>query len=174
MTTMDVEIGLARPEDRERLWELYRETALDAYVDEAAGISRQALTDFLKTDSTYFPKNWQKDLRSPGKHRTVYVAKNQGKIVGMVAPVFVDGNYRITGLYVDPAAQHMGVGTKLMETALAYIGSADVYIGVASHLKHLPDFYEPFGFRVIDSGKTRQHPPDPISYVEMLRPAPTD
>jgi len=171
MTHMGVEVSLARPDERAELWDLYQRTFLDAYVNDKAGITREMLLEFLATDTVYFPKNWQPYLEHPSKKRTVYVARHDGKIVGMVAPVLVEGRHRITGLYVAPAAQHMGIGTELMRKALAHHGNVDVYIGIASHVKGLEKFYKPFGFKVAEPGKLRRYPPDPISYIDMIRPA---
>jgi hypothetical protein len=62
-----------------------------------------------------------------------------------------------------------------MEKALAHQGNVDVYLGIASHLVHtLQHFYEPFGFTVINPKKLKRYPPDPMAYVEMIRPAATD
>ncbi len=173
--TLEVEIGLARPDERQEIWELFQRTYLDTYVNEKAGITKEKLTDFLATDGAYFPKNWRQYLLSPSKERTVYVAKHEDRIVGMVAPVFVDGKYRITALYVAPEMQHEGVGTKLMRTALDHHGDVDVHIGVASYLiDKLRPFYESFGFRPREPDTLKVYPPDPISYIEMIRPATTD
>jgi ribosomal protein S18 acetylase RimI-like enzyme len=170
----DVQIGLAKPEERPGIWELYQRTYLDTYVDEKAGITRKQLVSFLATDQSWFPKNWQKDLTTPSKKRIVYVARHEGKIIGMIAPVFVDGKHRITALYVAPEVQHTGIGTRLMEAALAHHGNVDVYIGIGAHVyeeTHL--FYEPFGFKAINPSRRKTYPPDPMSYIEMTRPAPT-
>ncbi|HYH35922.1 MAG TPA: GNAT family N-acetyltransferase, partial [Candidatus Saccharimonadales bacterium] len=167
--------GLARPEERLEIWELYKRTYLDTYVNEKAGITKEKLTNFLEMDGVYFPKNWQEYLEAPSKERTVYVAKHEGKIVGMVAPVFVNGKHRITALYVAPEVQDLGIGTKLMKKALSHHGKVDIYIGIASYLiGQLQHFYEPFGFRVINPNELKMYPPDPISYCEMVRQAPTD
>lgn len=171
MKEMDVRIGLAKPEEISEIWGLFKRTYIDAYVDDTAGITKAKLLDFLSGDSPYFPKNWKKYLEHPTTTRTVYVARNNGKIVGMISPVYVDGRHRITGLYVDPEAQDMGVGTKLMEKALSHYGDVDIYIGIASHVRQLQHFYEHFGFKVIDPNDLKRYPPDPMSYFEMVRPA---
>jgi ribosomal protein S18 acetylase RimI-like enzyme len=172
--TLDVEVGLARPEELADIWELYRRTYLDTYIDEKAGITKQRLMDFLATDSPWFPKNWQRDLEGRSKTRTVYVARHQGKVVGLVAPIIVDNKRRITALYVAPEVQGMRIGTKLMKVALSCHGNFDVYVGIASHIKQLQKFYEHFGFKVVDPNRRMQYPPDPMSYIEMIRLATID
>ena len=171
MSSLEVEIGLARPHDLDALWALYQRTYFDAYVDDQAGITKKVLEDFLAADSPYFPKNWQKYLEAPSKKRTVYVARHEGQIVGMVSPVFVDGKHRITALYVAPEMQGLGIGTKLMKAALDHHGNVDIYIGVASHVERLQQFYGPFGFKVVDHNRLMTYPPDPMSYIDMIRPA---
>lgn len=173
MTTdiSDIKIELARPEDVDALWNLYQRTVLNAYVDEKAGITETKLKNFLGGDTPYFPKYWEPYLEKPSKERTVYVARHGGEIVGMVSPAFVNGHNRLTALYVAPEAQEMGIGTKLMETALKHYGNTEIRIGVAYHIEWLPHFYESFGFEAVKPRTVTKYPHDPISYLEMVRPA---
>lgn len=168
---LEIEVGSARPEEWLEIWKLYKQTYLDTYIEEKAGLTKKKLADFLESDSSYLPRNWPKSLEFPRKERTVYVARHKGEVVGMVVPIFVDDKHRITALYVTPELQGMGIGTHLMRKALSHHGSVDVYIGIASHIiGQVQPFYESFGFRLIQPSTLKTYPSDPMAYIEMLRP----
>jgi GNAT superfamily N-acetyltransferase len=176
-----VTIEPAVPEDAEAVCDVLRQTWLDTYPNEEAGITRDDIRLRIEgVDGERIPKNierWRKSIATTDGSRAVYVARIDGKVSGVVAPGFIDGQRRIGAIYMLPEAQGKGIGSQLMQKALEWHGDKeDIYLLVATYNQNAIDFYKRFGFEqtdnpVIDTGDVYGN--TQIPEIEMIRKAPS-
>jgi len=81
------------------------------------------------------------------RENAVWLAVLEERVVGMMAL----GGGRIDQLYVDPASQGRGVGTRLLEEAKA-LSPGGVTLFTHQRNRRARDFYEQRGFRVVAFG----------------------
>jgi len=114
-------------------------------------------------------------LRKAGKLSISLVAENEGEIVGHVAvsPVTVsdgsNGWFGLGPISISPEYQRKGIGTKLMEEAIAELkktgASGCVLLGD-------PYFYKRFGFKVIPEIVLPGLPPEYFQALPLIAEIP--
>ena len=177
-TKKPIEIEQAQPEDAEAVSELLRITWMATYPNAEAGITEEDIR--LRTEGEHgerIPKNiqrWRESIESNDGSRAVFVARENGKVVGVAAPGITEGKRRIGALYVLPTMQGKGVGSRLMEQALAWHGDdEDIYLAVANYNQNAINFYKRFGFVETDTPITDEgnvYGDTRIPEIEMVRP----
>ncbi|MBP7767437.1 GNAT family N-acetyltransferase [Candidatus Saccharibacteria bacterium] len=155
-TKPNVIIEAAKPEDAEAVFNVQRETWLDTYPNEELGITQEDIRKRVEGDNGELVQTkidrWRAVIETAGDKRVVFVARNEGEIVGFVAPAIMEGQRRIGAIYVLPETQGLGVGSKLIQQALNWHGQAeDVYLHVATYNRIAIDFYKQYGFEITDA-----------------------
>jgi ribosomal protein S18 acetylase RimI-like enzyme len=127
--------------DAEDLHELLRMTWADTYH----GILSDSV---IETASSVWHST--ETLRRQMKNTDILFAgyREDGRLIGMVRAAMIDDTTaRIFQLYVLPAGQRRGVGTKLMDYSVAHFGGARNFIlDVAKGNEKGLSFYRRYGF----------------------------
>ncbi len=145
---IEFEISVATPADIPGIKKVRRETWISTYPNEQYGVTEE---DVKKRFMVKQPRVEQVGLINSDVLKT-WVAKVHGQAVGYCTAQ-KGALHRIHTLYVLPAFQNQRIGTKLIGTAMNWLGKRnDIYINVAVYNKKAISFYETLGFVLIDNG----------------------
>jgi len=173
--TLDVQP--ASPEDAAGVFDVQRQTWIDTYPNEEAGITEQDVRNRVEGEHGELVADkiawWRKGIETSGENRAIFVVKDEDKVVGFVAPGIMDGQRRIGAIYVLPEAQGKGLGRKLLDKAIDWHGrDEDIYLHVASYNENAIGFYEKNGFektgRDIEDLDARERGVVEIPEIEMV------
>lgn len=91
---------------------------------------------------------WRKGIESVRGQRKIWVAKNEaGMVVGYGQGIKGDTENEVGGMYVLPTYHGQGLGKKLMETVLDWLGDYKrTVLFVAEYSASAIEFYKRFGF----------------------------
>lgn len=135
------------PGDEEGIVFVRKNTWLVTYPSKENNITREDILaeDF---DSPKKIKEWKESLKNNGKGTScVFVAKKDDKIIGICVAGKCGSHNELRVLYVLPEYQKMGIGTKLAEEAIMWMGRAkDIILTVACYNKNAIGFYKKMGF----------------------------
>ena len=176
-TRQPLEAEPAKPDDAAEVFDVQRRTWLDTYPNAEAGVTYDDLKVRLEGENgELIPQKverWKEGIESTGEKRATFVVRDNGKIVGFVAPGIMGGQRRIGAIYVLPEAQGKGVGGKLLQKSIEWHGrDEDIFLHVASYNQNAIDFYKKYGFEQTDNEivdeAALQNGHAPIPEVEMV------
>ncbi|WP_430787547.1 N-acetyltransferase family protein [Virgibacillus flavescens] len=82
----------------------------------------------------------------------LFLAEVNGEVVGFAnfSPIKKDGSAELGAIYLLPAFQGAGIGTKLLKLGISKLkGAAEIYINVEKENKSGRTFYEAKGFETV-------------------------
>ena len=141
------------------------QTWLATYPNEELGITREAINArFAYPDGALMrrhPTNKQQINTDPALH--VWVAKEEQRVIGFCIALKEALNGHVRAIYVLPAHQGRGIGKRLLQVALDWLGDRKpVTLSVAVYNTRAIAFYRRFGF---------VHLEDSCRYMEFLHGA---
>lgn len=141
----------ATPDDDEAIRQVQKQTWLTTYPNAALGITSADITAMF--DDTSEEAQQRRAARRRGINATpqarLWVAEDDSGIGGFCLARKIDGTHRIQALYVLVAYQGQGIGKRLMQAALDWLGAAQqVKLTVASYNDRAIAFYQRLGFVV--------------------------
>ncbi len=153
MPSHEIFVSRAKPEDARGMQEVFYKTWLNTYPNVENGISVDDIEDRYKnafTDET-INKRAERILHPP-EGETVFVAKEDEKVVGLCFVEKYPEKNQIQAIYVLPEYQGKGIGKKLWsEAKKVFDAGKDVIIEVATYNTQAIEFYKKLGF--VDTGK---------------------
>jgi len=177
---MTISLRPATPSDAPAISRIQRLGWESTYINDAVGITREKMTALLanteerieKTRQTIADITWTKD--------GLWVAEDNGTVVGFVRPRMDDrGRHRVGALYVLPEAQGKGVGSLLLEKVKEFFHDHPISLEVATYNHRARRFYEQHGFQATGHLSEIETKKDGVRFFaipveEMVWKAPTE
>ena len=152
-----IEITKPKIEDAEQMQEVFYRTWLATYPNEEAGITVDDVEDQFNDRNSKEKLAKRRDwISNPSAGEHVFVAKEEGKIVGLCSVILHDDKNRLKTIYVLPEHQGKGAGTLLWQEAQKFLNpKKDTVLWVATYNANAIAFYKKLGFQ--ESGNQRQN-----------------
>lgn len=171
----------AKPEDVERIRTIARDAWLEIYPNETYGITREDIEaiDWLEPAGI---ERRQKEIREKEDTIRVWVVKDdKDDIVGFCKAskdghkTDTEGQREIDAMYVVKELQGKGLGKKLMQKAIEWLGTdGDIRLEVVSYNSNAINFYKGFGFQEtanpVSDKRTQLPSKTQIPRIVMIRP----
>jgi ribosomal protein S18 acetylase RimI-like enzyme len=175
---MSSEIELAAPEDAELICRIRDEAWIETYPNAELGITAENVRmNAQGRNGEFVPRRiawFKKKIAEPGDDWVAYVGKIDDVVRGFIVATRDDnGRPFILMVYVQPGFQGQGLGGKLMQAALHWLGAGtDIYLEVVSYNQDAIRFYERFGFQKtgipVEEEANRPDYITPIPATEMV------
>lgn len=152
-------------------WPRLRELRLKALAQDPL-----AFGSTLAREAVFDEPLWQERVRnsSSGSAQSTLVALAPGeRWVGMITLHYVEGAWRVFGMWVDPVVRGRGVGGRLLDLGIAWAEDAHPGAGVELSVNPRQTFavrlYERRGFRFTGQEEPLGHTPGEVAR-KMVRP----
>jgi len=146
---IEYKIDDARPEDVEKMRMIARNWWVSLYPNEKFGITREDIeaVDWFNADQI---EKRRRRISEDGNFHAWVLKDKEGNIIGF-CQVTKKGRQEdqkeIEAMYIVSEFKSKGLGRKLMDCALDWLGSdGDIALEVVSYNKNAIDFYKKFGF----------------------------
>jgi len=162
-------IERAVPNDAEVICSIRDAAWIDALPNKELGITVEDVRINARgLNSEFVPRRiawFEQRIAVNDENWVAYVGKIDNDVRGfVVASRDENGRRLVNSIYVEPGFQGKGLGRKLMDKALGWLGSEEgIYLEVASYNDAAIRFYERFGFEKTDN-KVEQESDRP-SYI---------
>ena len=144
----NIDIREACPDDANSMREVQRHTWIVTYPNETYGITKEDIEARFREDPETARERRERRRQSVCTapfHS--WVALEETGIIGFCIVKQDDQENFLQALYVLPGFQSQGVGKRLLQTALDWLGSEkEVVLNVASYNEKAIAFYRAFGF----------------------------
>jgi GNAT superfamily N-acetyltransferase len=144
----NIEISDMVSEDADAALTIKNQVWLDTYVSEQYGITEAD----LKSRKTLNPERLERMrniVSGNVDNEHIWVAKCGGEVIGMCSAEKGGDQNKLGSLYVLSQYQGLGIGARLFEKALNWLGcDKPIEFGVAEYNLGAIEFYNKFGFKV--------------------------
>lgn len=134
--------------------EVAHKTWLATYPNEKAGITVEDVESVYKEDDPAKAKEKleRRKARYSNPNIHIWVAEEDGEIIGFCHAIKEEKHNRIMAIYVLPNYHGTGTGKQLIERAFSWLGNEkDILVNVVKYNDHAIGFYEHMGFVKTDN-----------------------
>jgi ribosomal protein S18 acetylase RimI-like enzyme len=155
---MDIIIRDGKGRDWIAIKGIQEKVCTDTYPNEKFGVTKEAIREKFERRREKEKADLEKMIKNfgPKEDSHYWVAETEGKIVGYVGTHIKDGERRLGALYILPEYQRIGIGSKLFNKAVEWIGTDNFEIEVAAYNEKAINFYNKFGYEL--TGKNEEFP----------------
>jgi len=128
-------------------------------------------------ESQYDDARWTDWVRrgATSPNEATWVAEaNDGSLVGMIGVFSRERTFQVWGMWVEPAHRRLGLGGRLLDALLAWVGavlpSAEVRLSVAPSQGSAVQLYRSRGFVATGIVEPVEHTPGAVTQEMRLRP----
>jgi GNAT superfamily N-acetyltransferase len=146
-----LEVGYARAGDGMGIAEVQKQGWLVTYPDPSIGLTREDI-ETIPFGSPEKLAKWEKSIEDQGEGKRIWVAREEGKIIGFSVAEKTPDVHELRAIYVLPTHHGKNVGRALMDTAMTWLGNErEIVVWLFTHNKRATAFYRKYGFS--ESGK---------------------
>ncbi len=141
-----IQIIEASFEDAHTIGQIQAEAWLDSYPNPEKGVTKEDIQLKIDEWNQVGDKRIEDNLKNQNSH--TWVAKKDQKVIGFVGVLKTEKENEIKALFVLPTYQGQGIGSKLLETCLNWLGkSKRITLEVVTYNAGAKSLYKRFGFR---------------------------
>ncbi len=146
---LKLEVGPPRPEEAREITELFKASWLATYADEKYGIAEEAIRTYWDGElADERVEQYAKFLEAPPSGRHVFVARAEGKVVGIMQLGTEGEANELKSIYALPEFFDKGVGRALWERGKPVLRNGkQTFVLVAVHNERAKEFYYKLDFR---------------------------
>jgi ribosomal protein S18 acetylase RimI-like enzyme len=142
----EIEIVDASPDDAPDVGRLQTEVWRSTYLNPRLGITAQAIEEKLREFNDGGDERLRDKIRATGSR--TWVAKDDKGIVGFIGVHQSADSNVIEALHITPTHQGLGIGHRLMQRALAWLGSSTpIVLDVVAYNERAIHFYDSYDFK---------------------------
>lgn len=149
----------------------------DAYPNDDRGVLthlvEQYTASWLTPEALAESREYVKKFLDDPDHHFLYVAKDDGKIVGMTHSSHLDGKQHLEALYIDQQYYGTGLGHRMIEAALSHFDyTKPITLDAVDYNNRAIRFYEKHGFRKVPGSEhdyQTRHPELKLPSVTMIK-----
>ena len=151
MKTSEIIIRQSKPSDASAVVRVKDMTWVATYPNDKAGVTLADIKAHLAKESVDSKvKRWEGYLAGNETSQT-WVAEAGGEIVGFISASKSDEDKEIKALYILPAYQKQGIGSRLIKTAIIWLGEGEINLSVVAYNQPAIAAYSKFGFELADA-----------------------
>lgn len=155
----------AVPEDAKDIRKVQKETWLCTYPNEKLGITKADIEEKVDEMQARGIDRLVERIENDKDSRT-FVAKDGDHVVGFIGVQKTEDRNRLRALYVLSGYQGQGIGRRLMEESLEFLGTdKKITLEVVEYNTKAIEFYKNFGF--IENGLTTSEAAKLLNGKEM-------
>ncbi|MGH3451249.1 MAG: GNAT family N-acetyltransferase [Haloechinothrix sp.] len=144
--------------------EVQSATGADITAPQLYAVLRLRVNGFVVEQACAYPELDGRDLLTTTRHIWL-PGSEDGELAGCLRVLEdADGVLRVGRVATSGSARGTGVGARLMEAAIGYIGDAESALGAQTYAK---GFYSRFGY----AAEGEEYDEDGIQHITMRRPA---
>lgn len=144
---MKFEIRNATDQDLEKYTDLMQQTFQVTYVNKEIGLTADCFskTVFSTTDTQQYLSSL---LQDTNEHKT-WLAFKGGELVGSITCIIKnDHEAELTGFYVRPDKQGLGIGKRLYDLVLDFSDTRDLLLDIYAHNTKTIELYKRWGWKL--------------------------
>ncbi len=152
---MKILMRLSTLKDLQEYTDLLQRTYTDAYTEDSLGLTKDCFSrKVFVSEST---QDYLKSHLINNKKQRTWLAFTNSKMVGSITCIHqAKDECELTGFYVAPEYQNLGIGKKLYELALEFAVNKDLILDIYTHNTRAIEIYKKWEWKLdITRGKKR-------------------
>jgi len=141
---MKTTIRLARPDDLTQYTAMMQKTYEHAYTSDSIGLTKECFS--IEVFNSKDTQDYLKSRLENNAAQQSWMAVYNNKIIGGVVAKDSAGECEMTGFYVLPKFQGVGLGKRLWQKVLNFAGDKDIVLDIYTHNKKAIEMYKKWGF----------------------------
>jgi len=156
---MTIFIRQARPTDLSAYTTMIQQTDQKTYTNDSLGLTKECFSE--EVFSSEDTQTYLKSKLAIADNKQTWVAVTKNIVLGSVTIEDKGDSYELSGFYVLPKYQGMGMGKQLWAKALEFANDKDITLDIYSHNTKTIDIYKNWGFEVdAERGTFSRHWPE--------------
>lgn len=141
-----ITISKPLPEDAEGMNEVIKASWYATYTTPEIGVTREDIDAMYAQNEARQVEVFKKRAISPTEGDNTLVAKEKGKVLGLLRLIVFPDHVRVRSAYIHPESTGKGIGTKLWDEMQQYIPQDKPVVAYPTEHTRSLEWYKKLGF----------------------------